>query len=103
MTNGPRAGQHEATQSIQSTEAMRLLRGHTTAGCEIRPARDGSGDYVLWAWHIAGGRAHWHLLGHEDGAPLRFRNAERAEAYARKRGFRAEAISVCWPSPRGDG
>lgn len=60
MTNAPQGGLPDATQSVQSTEAMQLLRGHSAAGCEIRPAWDGSGDYVLWIWHIAGGRAQWH-------------------------------------------
>ncbi|WP_435099555.1 hypothetical protein [Arhodomonas sp. AD133] len=103
MTNTPQGGLPDATQSVQSTEAVQLLRGHSAAGCEIRPAWDGSDDYVLWIWHIAGGRAQWHVLGHEDGAPLRFRNAARAEAYARKCGFRSEVLSVCWPSPKAGG
>ncbi|WP_018717157.1 hypothetical protein [Arhodomonas aquaeolei] len=66
-------------------------------GCEIHPAWDGSGCYVLWAWVEQEGECEWTLLDHEDGAPLRFCTPQRARAYALKRGYGTDAVRMRWP------
>ena len=82
-------------EDLQSCEVAALTRYPKLWGCQIQPAWDGSGDYVLWAWAHAGRERR--LLVHEDGAALRFPSPVKAHDHALKCGFRPEDINIRWP------
>lgn len=93
---------HTATSApLHSCEVTALRRNSGVCRCQIEPAWDGSGDYVLWAWPSPArnrepGRGR-RLLVHEDGAALRFPNPVKAHAHAVKCGFCPDEISIRWP------
>lgn len=82
---------------MRTTELVTLTRNGRLDHCEIHPAWDGSGCYVIWVWPHAAGRGEGRVLSHEDGAPLRFRDAVRAHGLAMQCGLKAQEVTVRWP------
>ncbi len=97
MTMMPRYGLPGGSTPAHANREPVGSREGATCGCQIHPAWDGSGDYVVWIWYRAGGDTSWHVLSRHDGAPQRFLNPELAGVYARQCGFRPETVSVRWP------
>lgn len=83
---------------------MDALIARTRAGkesdlvCEIHPAWDGKGSYVLrlWSGNAAGAR-RCRLLTNRDGRPVLFHDTFRAYRFARECGLPAERVAVRWP------
>jgi hypothetical protein len=90
---------------MRPIEAVEMMRCGEVSHCEIRPAWDGSGSYVIAAYRPDAENTRWRILTHEDGAPLRYRDASRAYAHAVQSGLPADAVSVRWPpiNPRRSG
>lgn len=86
-----------ATAQLRSIEAAALSRRSASCGCEIHPAWDGAGSFVLWTWERAADGRHWMLMTHEDGAAIRFDDPSRAYAQAVKCGFSPHTVSIRWP------
>lgn len=85
---------------IQPADVVRLARDGRLDHCEIAPAWDGTGCYVIRVW-TRDASAGARTLSHEDGAPLRFMDAIRAHAKAVQCGATPGSIEVRWPPHTG--
>lgn len=81
---------------MQPADVVRLARDGRVQRCEIEPAWDGTGCYVIRVWTREDSDGAW-TLSHEDGAPLRFIDAIRAHAKAVQCGVTPGCIAVRWP------